>query len=42
LKDYFSQFIWYYPIGKNVKEYIYPDVTKVVDKIIKERQKSNK
>ena len=42
LKDYFSQFIWYYPIGKNVKEYIYPDVTKVVDKIMKERQKSNK
>ena len=42
LKDYFSQFIWYYPIGKNVKEYIYPDVTKVVDKIMKERKKSNK
>ena len=42
LKDYFSQFIWYYPIGKNVKEYIYLDVTKVVDKIMKERKKSNK
>lgn len=42
LKDYFSQFIWYYPIEKNVKEYIYPDVTKVVDKIMKERKKSNK
>ena len=42
LKDYFSQFIWYYPIGKNVKEYIYPEVTKVVDKIMKERKKNNK
>ena len=42
LKDYFSQFIWYYPIGKNVKGYFYPEVTKIVDKIIKERKKNSK
>lgn len=42
LRDYFSQFIWYYPIGKNVKGYFYPEVTKIVDKIIKERKKNSK
>ena len=42
LKDYFSKFIWYYPTGKNVKEYFYPEVTKVVDKIIQERKKNSK
>ena len=42
LRDYFSQFIWYYPIGKNVKGYFYPEVTKVVDKIIQERKKNSK
>ena len=42
LKDYFSKFIWYYPTGKNVKEYFYPEVTKIVDKIIQERKKNNK
>ena len=42
LKDYFSKFIWYYPTGKNVKEYFYPEVTKIVDKIIQERKKNSK
>ena len=42
MKDYFSKFIWYYPTGKNVKEYFYPEVTKVVDKIIQERKKNSK
>ena len=42
LRDYFSQFIWYYPTGKNVKGYFYPEVTKIVDKIIKERKKNSK
>ena len=42
LKDYFSQFIWYYPIGKDVEVRVYPEVTKVVDKIIEERKKNSK
>ena len=42
MKDYFSKFIWYYPTGKNVKGYFYPEVTKVVDKIIQERKKNSK
>ena len=42
MKDYFSKFIWYYPTGKNVKEYFYPEVTKIVDKIIQERKKNSK
>ena len=42
LKDYFSQFIWYYPIGKDVEVRVYPEVTKVVDKIMEERKKNSK
>ena len=42
LKDYFSQFIWYYPIGKDVEVRVDPEVTKVVDKIMEERKKNSK
>ncbi|WP_369715025.1 YARHG domain-containing protein [Leptotrichia alba] len=40
LKNYFSQFLWYIPTGKNVEleNYEY-DIVKAVDKIIKSRKK---
>ena len=40
LKDYFSKFLWYIPIGKDVKlsDYEY-DIVKAVDKVIESRKK---
>ena len=40
LKDYFSKFLWYVPIGKNVELYENDyEVIKDVEKIIKSRKK---
>lgn len=40
LKDYFSQFIWYKPVSKNVKiNPLYNDLVKAIDKIKASRKK---
>lgn len=40
LKDYFSQFIWYSPVSKNVKiDYDYNNVIKAVDEVKAQRKK---
>ena len=40
LKDYFSQFVWYNPVGKNVKiDPSFNNIIKAVDEIKAKRKK---